>query len=142
MRRACALLMLMLMLLLTGAAPGPVRTLDDALPRPAIVLLWADWCAPCRREVDMLPALTATAAPTPVIVVAVDATPRSAMLLAQVPDRQKRLFAGSATVLFDAWGVRAAGLPVSVARDADGRTCAWHGGLLDSAAAARLAHCG
>ena len=126
---------------LTAAADDPVRALDATLPRPAIVLLWADWCAPCRAEVAQLPALTAAAAPMRVIVVAVDATPRSAALLARVPDGQKRLFTGSSHRLLYTWRIAAPGLPVAIVRDAGGHVCGWKSGGIDPVTLTRMAQC-
>ena len=44
----------------TDAAGAPVR-LEDFAGRPALLNLWATWCAPCLREMPMLDALAGEA---------------------------------------------------------------------------------
>lgn len=39
---------------LTHRTPGGVKTKVAAFDRPALVLLWASWCAPCREELRQI----------------------------------------------------------------------------------------
>ena len=116
---------MLLALALAAASPSvEAKALSATIPKPAIVLLWADWCAPCREEVRALPMLSASVAPVPVIIVAVDANARARALLTRVVPAQKRFWPGSTTALLRHWSIEATGLPFAIALDASGRACA------------------
>ena len=100
-----------------------------AIRGPAVVLLWASWCAPCKSELGRIEAIAAAAAPLRVVTLALDPADEAAAEL----DRQgvsAIAYADArppATVLA-AWGGTA--LPLAVAIDARGMVCARKQGLL------------
>lgn len=114
--------------MLAGAsAVPPLRNGNgevQILPRPAIILFWAAWCAPCRAEVSQIEALSRAAGPLPVIVVATDADRTSRRLLGGLaPDRVRYPDAPASDVLAMMPGGGGA-LPAAMAIDASGVVCA------------------
>ncbi|MBV8593146.1 MAG: hypothetical protein JOZ27_02470, partial [Caulobacteraceae bacterium] len=99
---------------------GAART----MPRPAILMFWAAWCAPCRLELDHLPELTAAAGAVPIVVIPIDASARTRETLRALPPPQVAYPAGGAYALLDALIGGAAGLPVNLELDANGAVCA------------------
>jgi thiol-disulfide isomerase/thioredoxin len=130
------------------AAEPPIAIRDGAgraeiLPHPAILLFWADWCAPCRNEVRLLPELTNAAAPLPVIVVPVDASQRTQHLLQALDPAQVAYVVSGGQGLLNALARDPAGLPVAVALSAVGEACAVKlGALSPSEAKAWASTCG
>ena len=55
---------------LTGLDGGPVRSQEWLKGRPALVNLWATWCAPCRTEMPSLQRLEGLLAPDGIRVLA------------------------------------------------------------------------
>ncbi|MBD5804871.1 Thiol-disulfide oxidoreductase ResA [Azoarcus sp. Aa7] len=55
---------------LTGLEGGTIRSQDWLKGRPAVVNLWATWCAPCRTEMPSLQRLEALLAPDGIRVLA------------------------------------------------------------------------
>lgn len=128
-----------------GGAVAPalvLTTLEDGRPtdlrqaaagRPAVVNLWASWCAPCRQE---MPALAAAQQREPAIAfvfVNQGETPAAVQRYLASLGQQLR------TVLLDpraALGpaVRSAGLPTTLFYDAEGRLVDAHFGVLNTPA--------
>lgn len=102
------------------------------LPRPAIILFWAAWCAPCRAEVAQIGALSKAAAPIPVIIVATDASRSTRTLLGGLDPARVRFPANGGDVMALMPG-GSAGLPAAMAFDAQGRPCATIQGAVDVA---------
>lgn len=98
---------------------GQVR----ALPNPGILLFWAAWCAPCRKEVDELAALERAAAPLPVVIVAVDPDRMSQRLLAHLPAAQVRFASTSDEILSMMMPGAGGALPAALALDSEGKAC-------------------
>lgn len=125
-----------LLLLLGSAAPltatTPLSPAAPPLAGPAVVVLWASWCATCRVEVARLPRLAAVARPLPIRTLAIDPPARALTLLrergqptddAYADDRPPR-------AVLDDWGGAGSALPLAVAIDARGRVCGRKRGLL------------
>ena len=108
-----------------------------ALGRPAVVNLWASWCAPCRRE---LPALNTYAQRGTVLVIGVATEDRRGGTGAIIDE-----FGLGFPTLFDREGrlLKAIGsvpLPVTLFLTADGTIAYTHrAGALDTAGFERLA---
>jgi len=96
------------------------RTEPASSPR-RIVLFGAHWCAPCRAELQALPALAAAAAPVPIVLAWIDRPPRTAF--SQVPAPAARALAKR--IAGDGYG-----LPFAALLDADGTPCAIRRGPL------------
>jgi thiol-disulfide isomerase/thioredoxin len=114
------------------AAAQPVTPGTVPLAGPAVVVLWASWCASCREELARLPSLAAAATPLPVRTLAIDPPERARALLAQRGQPTDGAYADQRdprTVL-DAWGGQGSVLPVAVALDREGRVCGRKLGLL------------
>lgn len=125
---------------LTGAA-APVSRLANAvaldgsgrtLPHPAVVMLWATWCASCAAEVRRVPVLAAAAGSLPFVTLAIDPAETAKAAIPKTGLPLARAYADGrppAEVLAD-WGGRGAILPLAVAIDRHGRVCASRRGLL------------
>ena len=110
--------------------PRPV----SPYPRDAIILFVAAWCAPCRGEISRIDSLMQEAAPRRLMVFPVDEGGRSAAMLRDVPARAVwRLPADEAARVRQDLFRRTAGLPYSLATDAQGRPCAATSRGLDAA---------
>lgn len=96
---------------------------DESLPRPAILLFFATWCAPCRAEIAALHTLSAAAGRVPVIVIPMDTDSRTQQALAALPPGKARYLSGGGYALLQKVAGPSGALPVSVALDADGRPC-------------------
>ena len=123
-----AWLLIFLATMVAGGARAQV-TRDGAgvarvLPKPAIILFWADWCAPCRVEVRMIAQLDEAAGSIPVIVVPMESGRRTREALAGVNSAHVRYVRSNPYVLLRTLAGDTAGLPVSVAIDRAGTTCA------------------
>lgn len=124
---------------LGAAAPaGPPPLLDGSgqlrpLPRPAVILFWAAWCAPCRAEVDDIARLQEAASPLPVVVVATDASRISRRLLAHLPSARVRFPARASDQVIDMAPGGGGALPAAMALGPDGAICAEARGAVDVA---------
>ncbi|MDF0490337.1 TlpA disulfide reductase family protein [Sphingomonas sp. H39-1-10] len=99
---------------------------------PAIVVLWATWCASCIGELKRLPALAAAARPLPVVTLAIDPPQRARRAMEQAGLDTRNAFAdpGEPAAVLAKWGGTA--LPLAVAIDAHGKVCGRKRGLLGS----------
>jgi thiol-disulfide isomerase/thioredoxin len=112
-------------LCLSGQADVARAHEDVQLPRAAVLLFVASWCAPCHGELRALPEIAAAAAPMRVFVVPIDAARGTERMMKRVPDdRRWRLPPAAATALMRRLAGGAPGLPTSVAIDAGGAVCA------------------
>lgn len=123
-----------------GATSLPARdvhavALDGSgktMPRPAIVMLWATWCASCADEVRRVPALSDAAGPLPFVTLAIDPADKARAALPRTGLPLARAFADGrppGDVLAD-WGGKGAILPLAIAIDRQGRVCGRKRGLL------------
>lgn len=118
------------------AAPiGAATPLDPAMrefPRPSVVMLWGSWCVSCRAELQRLPQLERSAAPLPMVTLALDppAVARGALSAAGLPVRNAFADARPPATVLAAWGGEGAALPLAVAIDGRGRICGSKRGLL------------
>jgi thiol-disulfide isomerase/thioredoxin len=125
-----------LLSLMIAAAPvagaEPLAPGAPPLSGPAVVVLWASWCASCRAELERLPGLATAAAPLPVRTLAIDPPERARALLVQRGQPVDGAYADrrDPRSVLDAWGGRGSALPVAVALDASGRVCGRKLGLL------------
>jgi len=127
---------LLVFTLILGLAPNPAVGMSaperQAAPNEeAVLLFWADWCAPCQEELAQLPALKRAAGHVPIFIMVARAGRTVAALPRGVPFEQirfvdmlneetQRIFPGLAR-----------GLPFAVMRDHRGQICATHRGGLD-----------
>lgn len=114
------------------ASAQPVEQGQAALKGPAVVVLWASWCASCKAELERLPRLTAAAAPLPVRTLAIDPPARTRALLIQrqMPTLGAFADARDPRRVLDDWGGPGAALPIAVALDSQGKICGRKLGLL------------
>ena len=103
---------------------------DRELPKPAIILFWAPWCAPCRVETRNLGELTRAAGSTPVVVVPMDDDRRTRDALSGVAPSRVLFARGGGYRLLRRWAPDASGLPVSIALNSVGGVCAAVAGAL------------
>jgi len=117
----------------TSSAPPVAIRLDgknSRLTGPAVVILWANWCAPCMAELKRMPALRDAAAPMKVATLALG-EPEEAKRFAEAeqldlgeafadPDEPDKILAR--------WGSHT--LPFAVAIDGQGKVCGRKHGLL------------
>jgi hypothetical protein len=114
--------------LVLPAADAPL-----ALPREAVVLVVAGWCAPCRGEIARLASIAQAARPRTVLVAALDDQPSTRTMLAGVPAAHRwQLGRADRDRLGTAVFARSAGLPYAFATDARGARCADFSGGLDA----------
>ena len=135
--------LLLIGLAVGAAAPSPAPRMTDgtgavaALPKPAIVLLWAAWCAPCRAEVRDFATLEKAAGKTPLIVVSIEGGSRAQSLLSNVPPTRQRFPADAKADILAAYPETRGALPFAMAISKDGRTCVSHAGAVDAATIAQ-----
>ncbi|TDN86986.1 thiol-disulfide isomerase/thioredoxin [Stakelama pacifica] len=133
------------MAMLAGAAgAAPVRNMPSiglakpvaggvaTVPRPAVVMLWASWCASCKVELRRFSELQEAAAPLPLVTLAIDPAPTAKEALVSAGMTLRGAFADgrpAEQVLAD-WGGGLLSLPLAVAIDREGRVCGRKHGLL------------
>jgi thiol-disulfide isomerase/thioredoxin len=104
-------------------AAGKERTLGDFRGKVVLLNLWATWCAPCRKEMPALDRLQAKMGSDKfqVVAVSVDRTglPGARKFLDEAGIRKLALYADATARMGVA--LRAAGLPVTVLLDRQGR---------------------
>jgi len=116
-----------------GAAAAPLPLLDGGgavrpLPRPAIILFWASWCAPCQAELRGLATLQKAVAPMPVILVALDGSVRSRAMLRHVDPEAVRYPGSVDANMLNLVPGGAPGVPFAIAFDRQGIACGQKGG--------------
>lgn len=122
--------------LLATAAPishaEPVMPSTASLRGPAVVVLWASWCASCKAELARLPRLVPAATPLPIKTLAIDPPERARSLLAdrRIPADGAYADRRPPRVVLDGWGGPGSALPVTVALNAHGEVCGRKLGLL------------
>ena len=112
-------------------AARPLGTVQT-IPRPAVVVLWATWCASCKAELDRLDTLAVAAKPLPIITLAIDPPDKARVRMIAQHRKIDLAFADNrdqAIVLGD-WGGKGALLPLAVAIDRSGQVCGMKRGLL------------
>lgn len=87
-----------------------------------LLLFGANWCAPCRAELEELPGLAAVLGGDSLVVAWIDGTPR--IEPKTLPANVRVLDRRSAQRLFDSFSTANAGLPLAVLRTATGKVCA------------------
>lgn len=117
---------------------GPVIALDGSgatsLPRGSVVMVWATWCVPCRKELSTFRALAPAARPLIAVTLALDPPAKAAAALAETGNALKNGYATAAdpqTVLTH-FGGQPARLPLLFALDSQGQVCGVRHGLLGS----------
>lgn len=117
---------------LTPVAPGAEALVLDEVSGPAIVNVWATWCAPCRAE---LPALQAVSDSDPAVarVIGVNVGDEPAAVEAFLAELGVSFeqYLDPDGELMNSLGI--VGLPASVILDADGTVVEVHQGALDEA---------
>lgn len=110
----------------------PLTSGEKALSGPAVVILWASWCASCQAELARLPALASAAEPLPIKTLAIDPAERARALLMTRGRTIRGAYADRRPprAVLDDWGGEGSVLPVAVALDAQGRICGRKIGLL------------
>lgn len=93
-------------------------------PRPAILLFFATWCAPCRMEIRSIDSLARAAAPVPIIIVPMDANLTTKQALSGIRPTQIRYTVGGTYRLLASLAGPSSSLPVAVAINAEGAPCA------------------
>jgi len=125
-------------LVLAGAAASSRQTviaLDGSgqrMPRPAVILLWAKWCAACTAELRRTPQLADAARPLPLLTLAIDPPQIARAALGAERLDLHKAFADDRSperVLAD-WGGGRITLPLTVAINRDGQICGRKHGLL------------
>ena len=114
------------------AAPLPLGSTLATIPHPSVVVLWASWCVSCRAEVARLPSLVASAAPLPIVTLAIDAPATARRVLAERHLSNAAAFADGRDprAVLDQWGGVGSALPIAVALGRNGQVCARKLGLL------------
>lgn len=114
------------------ASARPVAATTPALHGPAVVVLWASWCASCQAEVARLPHLARVAAPLPIVTIAIDPVDRARALLVKRGEPTANAYADDRAprAVLDDWGGVGSALPIAVAIDRNGQVCGRKLGLL------------
>lgn len=114
------------------ASARPVAATTSALHGPAVVVLWASWCASCQAEVARLPQLASAAAPLPIATLAIDPVDRARALLVKRGEPIANAYADDRAprAVLDDWGGAGSALPIAVAINKDGEVCGRKLGLL------------
>lgn len=110
--------------LLALVSPASARTggvtVDGREQRAELLVFGANWCAPCRAELAELPDLAQAVAPDRLVLAWTDAVPS---LPTSLPGNVTVVTPGEARSKLASYAAINAGLPFSVARDANGRIC-------------------
>lgn len=115
----------------------PVVALDGSsarLPAAAVVMVWATWCAPCRKELATFRTLAPAAQPMTAVTLALDPPHRAAAALTETGATLANAFATDAPpqAVLAYFGGEPARLPLVFALDGHGRICGVRHGLLGS----------
>lgn len=112
------------------------------LPAPAVILFYANWCAPCRVEIRSIDDLARAAGPIPVIIVPWDMGLQTRQALRTIHPSRIRYIPGGAYRLMTRLAGPTASLPLAIALNAKGEPCnVQRGGLEAPAIKALLAAC-
>lgn len=124
--------------LVDQAGGAPLTLAQAAHGRPAVVVLWASWCAPCREEMPLLAAAQQREAGVRFLFINQGETEATVQrYLAGLPFTLQNVLRDERSALGPAVG--SPGLPTTVFYDARGRQVDAHFGMLNAAAlAARL----
>ncbi len=114
------------------AHAAPVEPQGPALQGPAVIVLWASWCASCRAEVERLPRIAPAAAPLLIATLAIDppALARATLIARHQPTTAAYADAREPATVLAEWGGAGAALPLAVALNAKGQVCGQRRGLL------------
>lgn len=107
---------------------------DATVPRPAVVVLWATWCAPCMRELPLALRLAPAALPLPLVTLALDPPEAASARLAALHLATDYAFAAPAPPgeILARLGGKQALLPLTIGIDANGRICGRFHGILNA----------
>ena len=114
-------------------ADGKSRSITEWDGKTLVINFWATWCAPCRREIPMLKALSAARAAQDVVVIGIAVDFRDKVLpYAKEAGINYPLLIGEEDGLdaATAFGLGSIGLPCTVFVDAKGRIVTAHLGEL------------
>ncbi|VVT18841.1 conserved exported hypothetical protein [Sphingomonas sp. EC-HK361] len=126
------LIPLLLAVVIPASSAQPLSPAEGPLAGPAVVVLWASWCASCQAEIARLPRLAAAAAPLPVRTLAIDPPALARRTLVARGQSVQGAYADGRPprAVLDQWGGAGSALPVAVALDRNGKVCGRKLGLL------------
>lgn len=98
----------------------------------ALIAFWRSDCAPCLKEMKILPDIATTNQNLPIFLISLQGAEHVRTYLAPMPKNVHVLVTGEApkTVLSAFGNDRTLALPYSVMLDAEGQICDWHYGII------------